>query len=46
MRYIAKWWMAKTEIQQNGLINLDYKAADLRFRVPLFKNLVYQLVEQ
>ena len=37
VRYIAKWWMAKGEIQQNGLINLDYKSADLRFRVPLFK---------
>jgi len=24
-------------VQQNGLINLDYKSADLRFRVPLFK---------
>ena len=37
VRYIANWWMAKAEIQQNGLINLNYKSADVRFRIPLFK---------
>tara|TARA_R100000742_G_C4277416_1_gene99267 strand:+ start:1196 stop:2365 length:1170 start_codon:yes stop_codon:yes gene_type:complete len=43
VRYIAKWWMIKTEIQKNGLINLDYKSADLRFKVPLFKKFSFSI---
>ena len=30
--------MIKGEYQQNGLINLDYQALDLRFRLPIGKN--------
>ena len=37
VRYIANYWMAKAEIQRNGLINLDYQSADIRFRLPVFK---------
>jgi hypothetical protein len=37
LRYIAKYWSSKLEWQENGLINLDYKSADLRFRIPLGK---------
>jgi len=37
VRYLAKYWSAKIEMQQNGLINLDYKAADVRFRLPIKK---------
>ena len=37
VRYIAKYWIAKIEIQQNGLICLDYKTADVRFRLPVGK---------
>mgnify|MGYP000055881415 CR=1 FL=1 len=37
IRYIANYWVAKVELQQNGLINLDYKTADLRLRLPIGK---------
>ena len=37
VRYIAKYWMAKVEVQQNGLISLDYKSADLRLKLPIKK---------
>mgnify|MGYP003657841525 FL=1 len=37
MRYLAKYWSVKLEMQQNGLINLDYKAADIRGRIPIGK---------
>jgi hypothetical protein len=37
VRYSAKWWSSKIEIQKNGLINLNYKSADLRFRLPIKK---------
>lgn len=35
VRYIAKYWIAKIEMQHNGLICLDYKTADVRFRLPV-----------
>jgi len=38
MRYMANYWMIKGEYQQNGLINLDYQALDLRLRLPIGKN--------
>jgi hypothetical protein len=37
LRYSAKWWSSKLEVAENGLINLNYKAADLRFRIPIKK---------
>ena len=37
VRYLAKYWSVKVEMQQNGLINLDYKAADIRGRIPIGK---------
>jgi len=37
IRYIANYWIAKVEMQHNGLINLDYKTADLRLRLPIGK---------
>ncbi len=38
MRYMANYWMGKVEYQQNGLINLDYKSADIRIRLPIGKS--------
>ncbi|QDP57515.1 MAG: hypothetical protein Unbinned2072contig1001_29 [Prokaryotic dsDNA virus sp.] len=38
VRYSAKYWSLKLESQKNGLINLNYENADLRFRLPI-KNL-------
>lgn len=37
IRYIAKYWIGKVEIQNNGLICLNYKTADLRLRLPIGK---------
>lgn len=37
VRYSGKYWSTKLELQNNGLINLNYKSADLRFRVPIKK---------
>tara|TARA_Y100000593_G_C4322310_1_gene344544 strand:+ start:2563 stop:3645 length:1083 start_codon:yes stop_codon:yes gene_type:complete len=37
IRYLAKYWSTKIEVQENGLINLDYKAADIRGRIPIGK---------
>lgn len=37
IRYSAKLWSFKLESQQNGLINLNFKNADLRFRLPIKK---------
>lgn len=37
VRYSAKYWALKLESQRNGLINLNYKNADLRFRLPIKK---------
>lgn len=35
VRYSAKYWSIKLESQNNGLINLNYKNADVRFRLPI-----------
>jgi hypothetical protein len=37
IRYSAKYWSLKLESQKNGLINLNFKNADLRFRLPVKK---------
>jgi len=39
IRYLAEWWIAKAELNQNQLIDLNYKSADLRFRLPMTKKL-------
>ena len=43
VRYLAKWWIAKGEINQNQLIDLNYKSADLRLRLPISKKLSISL---
>jgi hypothetical protein len=43
IRYIAKYWSSKLEWQENGLINLDFKSADVRFRLPLGKKFSFSL---
>ena len=39
LRYSAKWWSSRIDLQKNGLINLDYKSLDIRFRLPIGKKL-------
>ena len=39
VRYLAKYWLAKGEYQKNELIDIDYKSAELRFRLPIGKKL-------
>ena len=39
VRYLAKWWLVKAEYNKNELVDIDYKSADLRFRIPLGKKL-------
>ena len=43
LRYIAKYWSSKLEWQENGLINLNYKSADARFRLPLGKKFSFSI---
>ena len=39
VRYLAKWWLVKAEYNKNELVDIDYKSADLRFRIPIGKKL-------
>jgi hypothetical protein len=39
VRYLAKWWLVKAEANKNELVDINYKSADLRFRIPLGKKL-------
>lgn len=39
MRYLAKWWLVKAESQRNELVDINYKSADVRFRIPISKKL-------
>lgn len=39
VRYLAKWWLVKAEANKNELVDIDYKSADVRFRIPLGKKL-------
>ena len=39
VRYLAKWWLVKAEYNKNELVDIDYKSADVRFRIPLGKKL-------
>ena len=43
IRYLAKWWIAKGEVNQNQLIDLNYKSADVRLRLPISKKLSISL---
>ena len=39
VRYLAKYWLVKGEYQKNELIDIDYKSAEIRFRLPIGKKL-------
>ena len=39
VRYLAKWWLVKAEYNKNELVDIDYKSADVRFRIPIGKKL-------
>lgn len=39
VRYLAKWWLIKAEANKNELVDIDYKSADVRFRIPIGKKL-------
>jgi len=39
VRYLAKWWLVKAESQKNELVDINYKSADVRFRLPISKKL-------
>ncbi len=39
VRYLAKLWLVKGEYQKNELIDIDYKSAEARFRLPIGKKL-------
>ena len=39
VRYLAKWWLVKAESQRNELVDINYKSADARFRIPISKKL-------
>ena len=39
VRYLAKWWLVKAESQTNELVDINYKSADVRFRIPISKKL-------
>ena len=43
LRYSKKWWSTKLEIQNNGIINLNYKSADARIKIPLGNKLSFSL---
>ena len=43
VRYLAKWWLVKAEYNKNELVDIDYKSADLRFRIPLGKKLSFSI---
>jgi len=43
IRYISKFWSSKLEWQENGLINLNYKSIDARFRLPLGKKFSFSI---
>jgi len=39
VRYLAKWWLVKAELNDNELVDLNYKSAEARFRIPIGKKL-------
>ena len=43
VRYLTDWWIAKAELNENQLIDLNYKSADLRLRLPITNKLSFSL---
>lgn len=39
VRYLANYWLIKGEYQKNQLVDIDYKSAELRLRLPIGKKL-------
>ena len=39
VRWSKKWFSVRAEVQENGIINLNYKAGDVRLKIPLGKKL-------
>ena len=39
IRYLAKWWLVKAELNENELVDLNYKSAEVRLRVPIGKKI-------
>jgi len=39
VRYLSNYWVAKVEQTKNELVDLDYKLADLRLRLPIGKKI-------
>ena len=39
VRYLAKWWLVKGEYKSNELVDLNYKSAEVRARIPIGKKL-------
>ena len=39
VRYLAKRWLVKAEYNKNELVDINYKSADVRFRIPISKKL-------
>ncbi len=37
LRYLANYWLIKGEYQKNELVDIDYKSAELRLRLPIGK---------
>lgn len=37
VRYLAQYWLIKGEYQKNELVDIDYKSAEARFRLPIGK---------
>ena len=41
VRYLANYWLIKGEYQKNELVDIDYKSAELRLRLPIGKKLSF-----
>ena len=39
LRYLAKWWLVKGEWTKNELVDINYKSAEARLRLPIGKKL-------
>jgi len=39
IRYLSKWWLVKGELNDNELVDLNYKSAEARLRIPIGKKL-------
>jgi len=43
VRYLAKNWIAKLEYNKNELVDINYKSADVRFRLPINNKLSFSV---